>query len=134
MATPGADRETGGNRGQPVLSSVPGRSMGRATGGLRGTLYSQIICDFTLPKVGLGVLGVAEISRMRWVESGQAPLGGVTSCQSLIKGISRLLWPENSIRRSSVIQPGSTRQLFLEVFAKNDWNCGTISVPLQCGH
>jgi hypothetical protein len=31
--------------------------------------------------------------------------------------------------------PDSTRrQLFLEVFAKNDWNCGTISVPLQCGH
>jgi hypothetical protein len=31
--------------------------------------------------------------------------------------------------------PDSTRrQLFLEVFAKTDWNCGTISVPLQCGH
>jgi hypothetical protein len=72
----------------------------------------------SLPKVGLGVLGVAEISRMRWVESGHAPLGGVTSCQSLIKGISRLLWPENSIRRSSVIQPGSTRELIWALLGK----------------
>src|SRR5271166_4184824 len=31
------DRERVGNRGQSVLSGVPGRSMGRATGGLRGT-------------------------------------------------------------------------------------------------
>ena len=37
MATPGADRETVGNRGQPFLSGVRGRPMGRATGGLRGT-------------------------------------------------------------------------------------------------
>jgi hypothetical protein len=35
--TPGADRETIGNRDQSVLSGVCRRSMGRATGGLRGT-------------------------------------------------------------------------------------------------
>ena len=33
----GADRETAGNRDQPVVSGMRGRSMGRATGGLWGT-------------------------------------------------------------------------------------------------
>ena len=37
LATLGADRETVGSRDQPVLSGVCGRSMGWATGGLRGT-------------------------------------------------------------------------------------------------
>src|SRR5258708_34471950 len=32
---PSADRETVGSRDEPVLSGVRGRSMGRATGGLR---------------------------------------------------------------------------------------------------
>src|SRR5208282_3713896 len=36
MATPGADRETVGNRDQPVVSGMRGRSMGPATGGLWG--------------------------------------------------------------------------------------------------
>src|SRR6266403_5639305 len=36
MAAPSAHRETIGSRDQPVLSGVCRRSMGRATGGLRG--------------------------------------------------------------------------------------------------
>jgi hypothetical protein len=59
------------------------------------------------------------------------PLNALISVPAFHTFFRRRIRPDGS----SVIQPGSTRrQLFLEVFAKNDWNCGTISVALQCGH
>ena len=105
-----------------------------------GTVQEQLRSDDTGVKAVRRGLGAADLRQTAAASGGNIPKGKLLVVLVEIKTPnpgSGLNSARSNSRKTMPMEAPSDpvgRQLFLDVFAKKDWTCGSSSVPLQRGH